>query len=147
MPGIDMKQLDTVLKEARRFKPAPANHGIRFQRVDLPGDPVVGALVENVQDTQRGTTIGEGAAVVHTVEHVLSTLAGLEIDNVLIEINGRAIQGADDITEVLRARAEDGEVRAAWIDSSGTRQERTWSPKQAGPSEPPGAKGSEKRDF
>ncbi len=80
--------LHTGEKTTLQFKPAPANHGIRFQRMDLPGEPVVHALVENVLDTQRGTTIGENGAVIHTVEHVLSTLTGLGIDNVLIQISG-----------------------------------------------------------
>ncbi|MBV9464032.1 MAG: UDP-3-O-acyl-N-acetylglucosamine deacetylase, partial [Verrucomicrobiae bacterium] len=70
------------------FRPAPANHGVRFQRVDLPGQPIVPALVEHVQSTDRGTTIAENDVVVHTVEHVMSSLAGLGIDNALIQIRG-----------------------------------------------------------
>src|SRR3989338_3982252 len=70
------------------FKPAQVNHGVRFQRTDLPGEPVVRALVENVVDTKRGTSIGENGVVIHTVEHVLATLAGLGIDNALVQING-----------------------------------------------------------
>lgn len=70
------------------FKPAPANHGYRFQRVDLPDQPVVPADVKFVVSTNRGTTLRSGEAQVATVEHVLSALTGLGIDNVLMEIDG-----------------------------------------------------------
>ncbi len=70
------------------FRPAPAHHGIRFQRVDLSGEQIIAADVSKVVSTNRGTTIRSGEAQVSTVEHVLSALTGLEIDNVLIEIDG-----------------------------------------------------------
>ncbi len=70
------------------FKPAPANHGYRFQRIDLPDQPVVPADVKWVTSTNRGTTLRSGDAQVATVEHVLSALTGVEIDNVLMEIDG-----------------------------------------------------------
>lgn len=70
------------------FKPAEANHGYRFQRVDLPDQPVIPADVKLVISTNRGTTLKVGDAQVSTVEHVLSALTGLEIDNVLLEIDG-----------------------------------------------------------
>lgn len=70
------------------FQPAPVNHGYKFKRVDLEGEPVVNADVNRVVTTQRSTTIQSGEAVIHTIEHVMSALAGLQIDNVLIEIDG-----------------------------------------------------------
>lgn len=70
------------------FKPAPPDHGIVFFRTDLPGSPAVPASVDNVVDVSRGTTIAVGEARVHTVEHTLSALAGLGIDNLAIEIDG-----------------------------------------------------------
>lgn len=70
------------------FKPADANHGYRFQRVDLPEQPIIPADVKLVFSTNRGTTLKSGEAQVSTVEHVLSALAGLSIDNVLLEIDG-----------------------------------------------------------
>jgi len=70
------------------FKPAPANHGYRFQRIDLPEQPVIPADVKMVISTNRGTTLKSGEAQVSTVEHVLSALTGLHIDNVLLEIDG-----------------------------------------------------------
>lgn len=73
------------------FKPAPVNHGYRFQRIDLPDQPVVPADVKLVSSTNRGTTLRSGDAQVATVEHVLSALTGLNIDNVLMEIDGPEI--------------------------------------------------------
>src|SRR6201996_1795751 len=70
------------------FNPAPENHGYKFRRVDLPGSPVIDADVDNVTDTSRGTTITQNGASVSTIEHVLAALVGLEVDNVLIDMNG-----------------------------------------------------------
>lgn len=70
------------------FNPAPENHGFKFRRVDLPGQPIVDADVDNVTDTSRGTTITQNGASVSTVEHVLAALVGLEVDNLLIDVNG-----------------------------------------------------------
>ncbi|MFN8394351.1 MAG: bifunctional UDP-3-O-[3-hydroxymyristoyl] N-acetylglucosamine deacetylase/3-hydroxyacyl-ACP dehydratase [Bacteroidia bacterium] len=70
------------------FYPAPENHGFVFRRVDIEGSPLVPADVDNVVDTQRGTTIEANGARVHTVEHTLAALAGLQIDNCLIDLDG-----------------------------------------------------------
>ncbi|MFM9028004.1 MAG: UDP-3-O-acyl-N-acetylglucosamine deacetylase, partial [Bacteroidota bacterium] len=70
------------------FHPAEENHGYRFRRIDMPGQPVVEADVDNVTDTERGTTLSKNGARVSTVEHVLAALVGLEIDNVLMDIDG-----------------------------------------------------------
>jgi UDP-3-O-[3-hydroxymyristoyl] N-acetylglucosamine deacetylase / 3-hydroxyacyl-[acyl-carrier-protein] dehydratase len=70
------------------FKPAVANHGYRFQRTDLPEQPIIPADVKLVISTNRSTTLKNGEAQVSTVEHVLSALTGLGIDNVLMEIDG-----------------------------------------------------------
>jgi UDP-3-O-[3-hydroxymyristoyl] N-acetylglucosamine deacetylase / 3-hydroxyacyl-[acyl-carrier-protein] dehydratase len=69
------------------FKPAPENYGIRFRRIDLGGSPEVPADVDHVVDIARGTTIQLGEARIHTVEHVMAALVGLQIDNVLIELD------------------------------------------------------------
>ena len=69
------------------FLPAPPNSGIRFRRVDLDGKPEIDALVENVVDTERSTTLGKGNVKVHTVEHVMATFAGFGIDNAVIELD------------------------------------------------------------
>ena len=70
------------------FKPAPENYGIRFIRADLGGRPEIPAIADNVIDVSRGTTIGIGEAKIHTVEHVLAAIAGLQIDNIIIELDG-----------------------------------------------------------
>lgn len=80
--------LHTGIVTNLRFTPAPENHGYKFQRVDLPEKPVIEADVDNVTDTDRGTTISKHGAKVSTIEHVLAALAGMEIDNVLMEIDG-----------------------------------------------------------
>ncbi|MFN0156840.1 MAG: bifunctional UDP-3-O-[3-hydroxymyristoyl] N-acetylglucosamine deacetylase/3-hydroxyacyl-ACP dehydratase [Bacteroidota bacterium] len=69
------------------FRPAPENSGIRFRRVDLGGSPEIPAIVDHVVDVSRGTTIAIGEARVHTVEHVMAALVGLQIDNVLVELD------------------------------------------------------------
>lgn len=70
------------------FKPAPENCGIKFVRVDLGGNPEIPATADNVIDISRGTTLGIGEAKVHTVEHVLASIVGLQIDNIIIELDG-----------------------------------------------------------
>ncbi len=80
--------LHTGAKTTLTFNPAKENSGLRFVRTDLPERIEIPAHVDNVVDITRGTTLGVKDATIHTVEHVLSALAGLEIDNVLIEISG-----------------------------------------------------------
>jgi UDP-3-O-[3-hydroxymyristoyl] N-acetylglucosamine deacetylase / 3-hydroxyacyl-[acyl-carrier-protein] dehydratase len=69
------------------FKPAPENTGIRFRRIDLGGKPEIPADIDYVTDVSRGTTIAIGDAKVHTVEHVMAALVGLQIDNIIIELD------------------------------------------------------------
>jgi len=80
--------LHTGVMANMTFLPAPANHGYKFQRIDLPGQPLVDADVDNVVDLSRGTTIEQNGARVNTVEHTLAALVGLQIDNVLIQLDG-----------------------------------------------------------
>jgi UDP-3-O-[3-hydroxymyristoyl] N-acetylglucosamine deacetylase/3-hydroxyacyl-[acyl-carrier-protein] dehydratase len=70
------------------FQPAEANHGYKFRRVDLPGQPIIEADCDLVTDTSRGTTLEKNGASISTVEHVLAALVGLEIDNVLMDVSG-----------------------------------------------------------
>lgn len=69
------------------FKPAKPNSGIRFVRTDLSGHPSVPADIDHVVDISRGTTLQNGDAKVHTVEHVLASFAGLQIDNMVVEMD------------------------------------------------------------
>src|SRR6201996_4156122 len=80
--------LHTGERVTMTFNPAPENHGFKFRRVDLEGAPIIDADVDNVTDTSRGTTISQNGATVNTVEHVLAALVGMEIDNVLIDMDG-----------------------------------------------------------
>ena len=82
------KGLHTGLNVTITFKPAPANHGYKFCRTDLPGMPVIDALADHVTDTSRGTTLVQNNASVSTIEHVLAALHGLQVDNALIELDG-----------------------------------------------------------
>ena len=90
-----------------RFKPADADAGVVFVRVDLPGRPSVRAHVHNVIPSQRRTTIRDGAAVVEMIEHVMAALAGLRIDNCEIEIDAPETPGCDGssltFTQALQA--------------------------------------------
>ncbi len=80
--------LHTGVQANMTFMPARPNHGIKFQRIDLEGEPIVDADVDNVVDLSRGTTIEQSGARINTVEHTLAALVGLEIDNVLIQLDG-----------------------------------------------------------
>jgi UDP-3-O-[3-hydroxymyristoyl] N-acetylglucosamine deacetylase/3-hydroxyacyl-[acyl-carrier-protein] dehydratase len=82
------KGLHTGVDVTITFKPAPVNHGYKFCRIDLPGKPMIDALADNVSDTSRGTTLVHNDASVSTIEHVLASLHGLRVDNVLIELDG-----------------------------------------------------------
>lgn len=80
--GLHTRQCGTLT-----FNPAPVNTGIRFRRIDLENRPIIEADVDNVIDTARGTTLGKGGVKLYTVEHVLASLRGMGIDNVLIDID------------------------------------------------------------
>jgi UDP-3-O-[3-hydroxymyristoyl] N-acetylglucosamine deacetylase/3-hydroxyacyl-[acyl-carrier-protein] dehydratase len=101
-----MKEMQHTLKESASFKglgihtghevtmvvnPAPANHGIVFNRTDIDKENRVPALAEYVVDTSRGTTIRKDDITIHTIEHLLAALHGLRIDNALIEIDADEI--------------------------------------------------------
>lgn len=80
--------LHTGVETHMTFTPAEPHHGIKFQRTDLPGQPMVEADVDNVVDLSRGTTIEKNGARIATVEHTLAAIAGMEIDNILIQLDG-----------------------------------------------------------
>ena len=82
------KGLHTGLSLTVTFNPAPENSGYKIQRIDLEGMPVIQAIAENVVDTQRGTVLGKGDIRVSTIEHGMSALYAMGIDNCLIQVNG-----------------------------------------------------------
>jgi UDP-3-O-[3-hydroxymyristoyl] N-acetylglucosamine deacetylase/3-hydroxyacyl-[acyl-carrier-protein] dehydratase len=67
--------------------PAPAGHGFKFQRIDLPDEPIVDAAAAYVKTVERATTLVQGMVKIHTVEHVLSALTGMGVDNALIQMD------------------------------------------------------------
>ena len=79
--------LHTGEKVTLTLKPAPADHGIKFRRIDLDDQPFIPAAVEKVQKVERATTIAEGSVKVHTVEHVISALTGMGVDNAVVEMD------------------------------------------------------------
>ena len=82
------KGLHTGLSLTVTFNPAPENTGYKIQRIDLEGQPIILAVAENVVETQRGTVLGKGDIRVSTIEHGMSALYALGIDNCLIQVNG-----------------------------------------------------------
>lgn len=83
--------LHTGVEANLEIHPAPANHGYKFQRIDLEGKPIIKADVEMVVSTERGTTLEQNNARVHTTEHVLAAIYGCQVDNALITVDGPEI--------------------------------------------------------
>ena len=81
------KGLHTGLSLTVTFNPAPENTGYKIERIDLEGQPIIEAIAENVTDTQRGTVLQKGDVKVSTVEHGLSALYAMGIDNCLIPVS------------------------------------------------------------
>ena len=91
--------LHTGINVDMTLKPAYPGFGFQFQRVDLPGMPIIKADCDLVTDTSRGTTLESGNAKISTVEHILAALVGLGVDNCLIEVNGPEIPIIDGSSE------------------------------------------------
>lgn len=85
--SLEGKGLHTGLPITITFNPAPANHGVKIQRVDLENAPVIEALAENVVETTRGTVLEKGGVRVSTIEHVMSALYAAGVDNCLVQVN------------------------------------------------------------
>ncbi len=83
--------LHTGINVEMTLNPAPVGFGFQFQRIDLPGQPIIKADCDLVTDTSRGTTLETKDAKISTVEHVLAALVGMGVDNCLIEVNGPEI--------------------------------------------------------
>lgn len=84
---LEGTSLHTGEKVTLTLKPAPEGHGFKFRRIDLPDQPFINADVDKVQTVERATTLAEGSVKVHTVEHVISALTGMGVDNALIEMD------------------------------------------------------------
>src|SRR5437764_5397161 len=79
--------LHTGEKVTLKLQPAPVDSGIKFKRRDLQDEPTIDATIANLKTVERATTIGEGSVRVHTVEHILSSLAAMGIDNAVVEMD------------------------------------------------------------
>jgi UDP-3-O-[3-hydroxymyristoyl] N-acetylglucosamine deacetylase/3-hydroxyacyl-[acyl-carrier-protein] dehydratase len=101
--------LHTGIQVTMTFKPANIDHGYKFKRTDLEKPVFISALAENVVDTARGTTIAKGDVRISTIEHVLAAAYSLEIDNLLIEIDGPEVPIMDGSSkEFFRILGEAG---------------------------------------
>ncbi|MCR9173669.1 MAG: bifunctional UDP-3-O-[3-hydroxymyristoyl] N-acetylglucosamine deacetylase/3-hydroxyacyl-ACP dehydratase [bacterium] len=98
--------LHTGEKVTLEIEPAPANHGYKFQRVDLDGQPIIKADCDLVVATDRGTTLEANDARVHTTEHVLAALYGCQVDNALIKVDGPEIPIMDGSSSLFVAALE-----------------------------------------
>ncbi len=86
--SLSGKGLHSGCELTAEFCPAPDNHGYKIQRIDLEGEPLIDCLADNVVSTNRGTVLAKGEVSVSTVEHALSALYALGVDNCLIKVNG-----------------------------------------------------------
>jgi UDP-3-O-[3-hydroxymyristoyl] N-acetylglucosamine deacetylase/3-hydroxyacyl-[acyl-carrier-protein] dehydratase len=85
--GFSGTSLHTGEKVSLKLHPAPTDHGIKFKRKDLADEPTIDAKIDNLKMVERATTIGEGSMRVHTVEHVLSALSAMGVDNAIVEMD------------------------------------------------------------
>src|ERR1700722_7774113 len=108
--SITGKGLHTGILATVTFKPAPVNHWYKFKRIDLPGQPIINADADNVTETERGTTLEQNGGKIATTEHLLAALVGLEIDNVLIEVNGPEIPIMDGSSMPFLLALEDAGI-------------------------------------
>ena len=102
-----------------RFKPAPEHHGVVFVRTDLPGQPKIEALIHNRVQGPRRTTLVHNNAAVEMVEHILSALAGLHIDNCLVEVDRAEMPGMDGSSREFAEALHDAGV----IQQTATRKQ------------------------
>jgi UDP-3-O-[3-hydroxymyristoyl] N-acetylglucosamine deacetylase/3-hydroxyacyl-[acyl-carrier-protein] dehydratase len=127
--------------------PAPVGHGVKFRRADLPGQPVFDALAENVSSTARSTTISCGEAKAVTIEHIMSALTGMGVDNALVELDNVEVPILDGsarpyVETFLQDGLEDQGVPRTYIDIPQTveiRDDKTGSWVRIEPSGAPSA--------
>lgn len=85
--SIEGKGLHTGVTVTMNFLPAPENHGFKFKRIDLENQPIIEADADYVIDTSRGTLLEKDGARIGTIEHALAAMIGMDLDNVLVEVN------------------------------------------------------------
>jgi len=118
-----------------KLMPAPAGHGVKFRRTDLRSKPVIEAFAENVTNTARSTTVSHNEAVAVTIEHIMSALTGMGVDNALIELDNIEVPILDGsarpyVEAILQDGLKDQGVPREYIDipqSLEIRDDRTGS--------------------
>ena len=115
------KGLHTGTYSHMKLMPAPAGHGIKFRRTDLRSRPVIEAFAENVTNTARSTTVSHNEAVAVTIEHIMSALTGLGVDNALIELDNIEVPILDGsarpyVEAILQDGLKDQGVPREYID-------------------------------
>jgi len=108
--SISGKGLHTNCQVKMTFKPAPVNHGFKFQRVDLEDKPIINASADCVVDTSRGTVIESKGAKVSTIEHSMAALTGMDLDNVLIEIDNEEVPILDGSARLFAQAIEEAGI-------------------------------------
>jgi UDP-3-O-[3-hydroxymyristoyl] N-acetylglucosamine deacetylase/3-hydroxyacyl-[acyl-carrier-protein] dehydratase len=109
--------LHTGEKVSLEICPAPENHGYKFQRIDLPEQPVIKADVDLVISTERGTTLEFNGTRVYTTEHILAALYGCQIDNALIKIDAEEIPIMDGSSKSF----VDGILKVGFVEQEAER--------------------------
>ena len=141
------KGLHTGTWSHMTVSPAPAGQGVKFRRTDLPGQPVIDALAENVSGTARSTTVSCGEAKAVTIEHIMSALTGLGVDNALIDLDNVEVPILDGsarpyVEAFLQDGLVDQGVPRVYIDIPQTveiRDDRTGSWVRIEPADAPSA--------
>lgn len=105
--SVKGKGLHTGLEIEATFCPAPENHGYKIQRVDLPEQPTIDALAENVVESNRGTVVSQNNVSVSTIEHAMAALYALGIDNCLIKVNAPEIPILDGSSRIYVEKIEE----------------------------------------
>jgi UDP-3-O-[3-hydroxymyristoyl] N-acetylglucosamine deacetylase/3-hydroxyacyl-[acyl-carrier-protein] dehydratase len=119
--GFSGTSLHTGEKVTLRLHPAPVDHGIKFKRKDLQDEPTIDAKIDNLKTVERATTIGEGSVRVHTVEHVLSALSAMGVDNAIVEMDANEPPIGDgsaqpSVDVIKRAGVTAQEARRTFFD-------------------------------
>lgn len=98
--------LHTGAKVTVKILPAAENHGYKFQRTDLEGQPIIKADADLVISTERGTTLEQNGVRIHTTEHLLASLYGMQIDNALIQMDGPEVPIMDGSSKIFVSEIE-----------------------------------------
>lgn len=105
--SVKGKGLHTGLEIEATFCPAPENHGYKLQRIDLPGEPTIDAVAENVVESNRGTVVSQNNVSVSTIEHAMAALYALGIDNCLIKVNSPELPILDGSSRIYVEKIEE----------------------------------------